>query len=85
MVATSQQCTLVIKKVSGILECVKSSVVNRVSKVVLPLYSALVKPHLEYCVWFWAPQFKKGMKLLEMVQRRAPKMMRGLKNFMRKG
>lgn len=41
--------------------------------------------HLENCTQFWNSQFKKGMKLLEMVQRRAPKMMRGLKNFMRKG
>ncbi|KAK4828052.1 hypothetical protein QYF61_023112 [Mycteria americana] len=77
----SWQRALAAQKVNHILGCIKRSVASRVREVILPLYSALVRPELEYCVQLWSPQHRKDMELVERVKRRATEMIRGMEHL----
>ena len=66
----SRQCTLGAQKANRVLGCIKTSMASRSREGILPLYSALVRPHLESCVQLWSPQHRKDGDVLEWGQRR---------------
>jgi len=66
------QRMLTAQQANHILSCIES-VASRLKEGILPLCSALVRPHLESCVRLWSPQHRRDMDLLERVQRRPQK------------
>ncbi|GAB0175529.1 hypothetical protein GRJ2_000018100 [Grus japonensis] len=66
----SRQCALAAQKANRVLGCITRGVTSRLREVILPHYSALVRPHLECCIQLWGPQYRRDIELLEQVQRR---------------
>ncbi|GAB0181345.1 trafficking protein particle complex subunit 9 [Grus japonensis] len=77
----SLQCAAAETKANWILGCIRRGIAGRDRDVIIRFYSALVRPHLEYCVQFWSPQFKKDVDRLERIQKNAMKMIKGLEKL----
>ena len=71
----SEQCAKVTKTANKVLGIIKRSYDDKSIANLLPLYKALVRPHIEYCVQAWRPYYQKDVDNLEKIQRRATRMM----------
>jgi hypothetical protein len=75
------QCGRAANEANKRLGMIKRNFRCKASKVMLPLYKSIVRPHLDYCVPAWRPHYRKDMERLEKVQRRATKMVEGLDGY----
>lgn len=74
-------CALTAKRTNHISGCIKYSTASWFKEGTHLLYLALVRPHLEYCMQFRAPKYKKDAKILESIQRTATKLAEGLEGM----
>ena len=81
MLNMSQQWAPFWMKVNCILGCIKRRVATKSREVILPLYSVLMRPHLEYCIQEWSCQCRRDMDLLEHIQWRATEMIQGMEHL----
>ena len=77
----SQQHAHTAQKAKCILGCFQRSMVSRVREAILPLCSAVVRPHLEYCIQMRSPQYRRDTDLLEHAQKIATKMIQGMEHL----
>ena len=70
------------KAANKMLGIIKWSYEDKPMANLLPLYKALVRPHIEYCFQAWRPYYQKDVDNLEKIQRRATRMMDDLRGTM---
>ena len=75
-----KHCSEVVKTANKLVGFIGRAFEFKSEKVILTLYNALVRPHLEYCVQFWSPYYRKDIDKLERVQRRVTKLIPRLRN-----
>ena len=75
------QCLAAAKKGNGALYGLRKTVASQDPTVLLPLYKAFVRPHLEYCIQAWSPFLRKDTAKLESVQRAFTRLFPNLKDL----
>ena len=77
----SEQCGIAASKGNQILGLIRRTNMYKEKQLIVPLYKAIVRPHLEYCIQAWRPYRKKDIDKLERIQRRATKMIPELRDL----
>ena len=75
----SEQCGIAGSNRNQILGLIRRNITYKGKKLIIPLYKAIVRHHLKYCIQAWRPYRKKDIDTLERIQRRATKMIQELR------
>ena len=77
----SEQCGIAASKGNKIIGLIRRNITYKDKKLIIPLYKAIVRPHLEYCIQAWIPYRKKDIDTLERIQRRSTKIIPELRGL----
>ena len=73
----SEQCRIAASKGNQVLGMIRRNITYKEKSLIVPLYQAIARPHLEYCIQAWGPDLRKAIYMLEKIQRRATKLIPG--------
>ena len=77
----SEQCRIAASKGNQVLGMIRRNITYKEKNLIVPLCKAIVRPHLEYCIQAWSPYLRKDIDMLETIQRRATKLIPGLRDL----
>ena len=77
----SEQCRIAASKGNHVLGMIRRNITYKEKSLIIPLYKAIVRPHLEYCIQAWNPYLRKDVDMLEKIQRTATKLIPGLRDL----
>ena len=77
----SEQCRIAASKSNQVLGMIRRNITYKDKSLIVPLYKAIVRPHLEYCIQVWSPYIRNDIDMLEKIQRRATKLIPGLRDL----
>ena len=77
----SEQCRIAASKGNQVLGMIRRNITYKEKSLIVPLYKAIVRPHLEYCIQAWSPYLRKDIDMLEKIQRRATKLIPELRDL----
>ena len=78
----SEQCRIAASKGNQVIGMIlRRNITYKEKSLIVPLYKAIVSPHLEYCIQAWSPYLRKDIYMLDKIQRRATKLIPGLRDL----
>ena len=61
----AEQCRIAASKGNQVLGMIRRNITYQEKSLIVPLYKAIVRTHLEYCIHAWSPYLRKDIDMLE--------------------